>query len=88
MRSGHISGSINVPFTELIDQGCMKNGAELREILAAKGLDLNKQALHSCNSGVTACIVQLAWKLSGGGHSVVYDGSWSEYVSPYSLYDV
>ena len=35
--------------------------------------------MHSCGSGVTACVVELAWSISGGDKSAVYDGSWAEY---------
>jgi len=35
--------------------------------------------VHTCGSGVTACIVQLAWDIKGGAESFIYDGSWAEY---------
>ena len=87
MRAGNITGSINTPFAMLIDSetGCMKSDEELQQILSSQGVDLGKKTVHSCGSGVTACIVQLACDLCGAGQSAIYDGSWSEYVST-SLY--
>ena len=34
MRAGHISGSVNLPFSKFVDQetGCLRSDAELREI--------------------------------------------------------
>ena len=82
LRKGNITGSLNVPFESLIDNGIMKERDELRKIFADYGIDLNKETVHSCNSGNTACIVDLAWKIAGGNSkSAIYDGSWQEYVS-------
>ena len=83
MRAGNITGSINSPYSALVDKetGCLKSDDELREVFAKQGVALSgKNTLHSCGSGVTACIVELAWNISGGGaNSAIYDGSWSEY---------
>ena len=83
MRAGHISGSKNVPYSDLVDKetGCLKSEDELKQVFASKGIDLDKSTVHSCGSGVTACIVELAYSISGGSKSAIYDGSWSEYVS-------
>lgn len=32
LRKGHITGSINVPYSELIDHGCLKSAEDLKEI--------------------------------------------------------
>ena len=68
MRAGNITGSINVPYSSLIDAetGCLKSDAELRQVFDQSGVDLNKQTVHSCGSGVTACIVQLAHEVCEG----------------------
>ena len=82
VRASHITGSINVPYSTYVDAetGCLKNDDELKKIFISKGLDLNKNMVASCGSGVTACIADLAWKICGGTSSAVYDGSWAEYV--------
>ena len=43
-HSGHISGSKNVSFLDLVDQstGCLKSDSELRELFARQGVDLSK----------------------------------------------
>jgi thiosulfate/3-mercaptopyruvate sulfurtransferase len=75
MRSGHIPGSINVPFTELQRDGKYKSEEELKEIL-----NLNDQPLlFTCGSGITACIVLLACELISDNPKAVYDGSWTEW---------
>lgn len=77
MRSGHIPGSINVPFTELQQDGKFKPKEELKEIL-----NLNEQPLFfTCGSGITACIVLLATELISDNPKAVYDGSWTEWGS-------
>jgi thiosulfate/3-mercaptopyruvate sulfurtransferase len=77
MRSGHIPGSMNVPFTELQRDGKYKSEAELIEIL-----NLNNQPLlFTCGSGITACIVLLACELISDNPKAVYDGSWTEWGS-------
>jgi thiosulfate/3-mercaptopyruvate sulfurtransferase len=77
LRSGHIPGSINVPFTELQKDGKYKSTAELTEILK-----LNDQPLlFTCGSGITACIVLLACELISDNPKAVYDGSWTEWGS-------
>lgn len=75
MRSGHIPGSLNVPFTELQQNGKFKPAEELEEILK-----LNDQPLYfTCGSGITACIVLLACELISNNPKAVYDGSWTEW---------
>jgi len=75
LRSGHIPGSINVPFTELQQDGKFKPTEELKEILK-----LNDQPLFfTCGSGITACIVLLACELVSDNPKAVYDGSWTEW---------
>lgn len=75
MRSGHIPGSINIPFTELQRDGKYKSPAELTEILK-----LNDQPLvFTCGSGITACIVLLACELISNNPKAIYDGSWTEW---------
>ena len=68
MRAGNITGSLNTPYSELIDPftGCLKSNEDLKKVFDARGVDLSKKTVHSCGSGVTACIVELAWTISGG----------------------
>jgi thiosulfate/3-mercaptopyruvate sulfurtransferase len=80
LRSGHIPGSINVPFGTLLNaDGTMKAPAELKAVFEAAGVDLAKPAITSCGSGVTAAILSLALERIGHRNHALYDGSWSEW---------
>ncbi len=79
LRSGHMPGALNVPYTLLLQQnGLFKPVDELREIFSQTGLAGDTRIITSCGSGVTACIVSFALHLTGM-ESLVYDGSWSEW---------
>lgn len=83
MRSGHISGSKNLPFNELVDAetGCLKSDKELSKIFIEKNIDTTLPTINSCGSGVTACILDLGLNVMGAPKSSIYDGSWTEYGS-------
>lgn len=80
MRSGHIPGSANLPYTDLLaaDQTLLPPDA-LRARLAASGVDGSRPVVTSCGSGVTATILTLAMTLAGLPRGAVYDGSWTEW---------
>lgn len=80
LRSGHIPGSKNVPFGSLMNSdGTMKDVDGLRAVFAAADVDLDKPAITTCGSGVTACILALAMERLGKNDWSVYDGSWAEW---------
>jgi len=80
MRSGHIPGARNVPYTSLLNpDGTMKPPAELRQLFVDAGLDPAAPVTSSCGSGVTACALVHALHLLGNDATAVYDGSWSEW---------
>jgi thiosulfate/3-mercaptopyruvate sulfurtransferase len=80
LRSGHIPGSRNLPYTDLLtDQGTMKDEAGLRAAFDAAGVDLSRPAITTCGSGVTACVIALAMQRLGKTDWAVYDGSWAEW---------
>jgi thiosulfate/3-mercaptopyruvate sulfurtransferase len=79
IRSGHMPGSISVPFPELADEGRMKSAEELRALFSAKGVDLARPITTSCGSGVTAAVISLALEIAGAKETSLYDGSWAEY---------
>jgi thiosulfate/3-mercaptopyruvate sulfurtransferase len=80
MRSGHIPGSANLPYTELLgpDQTLLPPDA-LRARLAAAGVDGTRPVVTTCGSGVTATILTLAMVRAGLPEGAVYDGSWTEW---------
>ena len=79
LRSGHIPGSFNLPFGELIEAGRLKSPEQLEARFEASGVDLNKPITTNCGSGLTAAILALALARLGRWDTPVYDGSWSEW---------
>lgn len=80
LASGHIPGSINVPYTALYNaDGTFKSAAELRAVFTSAGVDLSRPVVTSCGSGVTACVVAFGMHLIGKEDVALYDGSWAEW---------
>lgn len=80
LRAGHIPGSKNVHYRSLLNEdGTMKDAEGLRATLAAAGVDLDKPAITTCGSGVTAAILNLALERIGKTDHALYDGSWVEW---------
>lgn len=80
LRSGHIPGSRNVPFGDLLKaDSTLKDPEACRAVFEAAGVDLDKPVITSCGSGVTAAILALALERLGHSQWSVYDGSWSEW---------
>ena len=80
LRPGHIPGSKNVCFKELLNADqTMKNPVEIRQIFEAAGVDFNKPAITTCGSGVTAAVLSLGLERIGKTDHSLYDGSWSEW---------
>ncbi|MCB9957506.1 MAG: 3-mercaptopyruvate sulfurtransferase [Rhodospirillaceae bacterium] len=79
-RRGHIPGSLNLHYEDLMTpERTFKSPDELRQVIAAAGVDLSGPIVATCGSGVTACILSLALTLVGRPESTVYDGSWAEW---------
>jgi thiosulfate/3-mercaptopyruvate sulfurtransferase len=80
VRGGHIPGSRNLPYAQLVDDsGLLRSESELRAIVAAAGIDANQPLIASCGSGVTACSLLLALHVLGVTDIALYDGSWTEW---------
>lgn len=80
VRSGHIPGSFNVHYAQLLNaDGTMKSPATLKAVFEAAGVAANRPVAASCGSGVTACILALALYELGYPDVPVYDGSWAEW---------
>ena len=78
VKSGRVPGSYNVPASELLVDGRMKEPEAIRAAFAAAGVDLARPIVASCGSGVNATILTLALDTLGI-RSAVYDGSWTEW---------
>lgn len=80
VRSGHIPGSLNLPFTELVtSDGTVLPPERLHARLEAAGLDLRRPVVATCGSATSACSLVLALALLGHERVAVYDGSWTEW---------
>ena len=81
LRSGHIPGSLSVPYNQLFDAstGAMKSLEELRAVFVGAGVKLEAPIVTSCGSGVSALVLTLALYRLGVRGSALYDGSWTEW---------
>jgi thiosulfate/3-mercaptopyruvate sulfurtransferase len=79
--AGHIPGAVNLPWTGNIDPatGRFLSADVLRERYerALRG----RAAIAQCGSGTTACHDIFAMRLAGLPDPVLYEGSWSDWVS-------
>ncbi|HSC19536.1 MAG TPA: 3-mercaptopyruvate sulfurtransferase [Rhizomicrobium sp.] len=80
VQPGHIPGSANVHYAELIEpDGTMKSNRDLGEIFAVHRVDLARPVVTTCGSGITAAIDLLALCVLGAKDVALYDGSWAEW---------
>jgi len=81
VRSGSIPNSFCLPYKEIINKdNTFKNLTEISKKFDQL-IDLkNSNMVFSCGSGVTACVLALAYSLVNNKYSpTIYDGSWAEY---------
>ena len=82
LRSGCIKNSFFIPFNYCLnDDKTFKNKDQLKEIFKTS-IEILKQnkIVFSCGSGVTACVLALAYSLINDKYlPCIYDGSWAEY---------
>ena len=81
LRSGHIPGSTCLHYPRLIDPetGEFLPAGELEAAFEDCGVDLDRPAVGTCGSGVSACVLALGLHLLGHEDYAVYDGSWTEW---------
>jgi thiosulfate/3-mercaptopyruvate sulfurtransferase len=84
LRSGRIPGSLNLPFTELLDTTTqtLRDKDSLRGRFEAAGVDMRKPVVTTCGSGITAAVLALGLHLAGHRDVSLYDGSWAEWGLP------
>jgi thiosulfate/3-mercaptopyruvate sulfurtransferase len=81
LRGGHMPGALNVPFTEIVENGRLAAPEKIAAAFAKGGVDTDKPMITSCGSGVTAVVLALGLDAIGKKMPRVYDGSWTEWAS-------
>ena len=82
LRSGSIKDSFCIPFNECLNKDkTFKNKKDLKIIFRTCLKNIKEENIvFSCGSGVTACVLALAYSLINDRyHPCIYDGSWAEY---------
>lgn len=81
LRGGHIPGSTCLHYPKLTDPetGEFLPAGELEAAFEDCGVDLDRPAVGTCGSGVSACVLALGLHLLGHEDYAVYDGSWTEW---------
>lgn len=79
LKSGHMPGARNAPWTEMVADGALAETGRLRGAFEAAGVDLAAPIITTCGSGVSASLLALALAELGRPDVAVYDGSWSEW---------
>jgi len=79
VRSGHIPGSKNIFWGNLInDKGTVVSKKKIKNLFNKFHIK-NKKIITSCGSGITACILSLSLLHGLKIKTSVYDGSWTEW---------
>ena len=82
LKSGSIKNSFCIPFDHCLNEDkTFKKKEDLKMIFKTCLENINeKNVVFSCGSGVTACVLALAYsQINDKYHPCIYDGSWAEY---------
>lgn len=82
LSSGHMPGSVSLPFVELLDPETrtLLPASELRKVFESKGIDPTRPVISTCGSGVTAGVIDIALEQAdyiAPENKRIYDGSWT-----------
>ncbi len=81
LPSGHMPGALNVPYSEIVEDGRLVEADRIAAAFAKAGVDTDKPIVTSCGSGVTAAILWLGLDAIGKPPKSLYDGSWTDWAS-------
>jgi len=80
LKSGHIPGSENIPFDQVLHAAYFRSNEEIAPLYENKAFPTG-QNIFTCGSGITAAVLALGAYELGYKNIRVYDGSWSEWGS-------
>lgn len=80
-RPGHISGSSNLPYGRMLNDGLFADADILHEQLSDAGLLGEAKVITYCGGGIAATTTGFALKLFGKDDVAVYDGSMQDWAS-------
>lgn len=82
-RPGHIPGSANLPFVELLDEAdnTLRLPAELHSLFKARTALAGEVVVTYCGGGVASALGALALAVIGYGATLEYDGSLAEWTA-------
>jgi thiosulfate/3-mercaptopyruvate sulfurtransferase len=80
-KAGHVPGSINQPFNDLMnpEAGVIRPADQIAAAFNRAGVDRTRPIVTTCGSGVTAAFLSFCLYLVGVENAAVYDGSWAEW---------
>ncbi|MGI9657579.1 MAG: sulfurtransferase [Gaiellaceae bacterium] len=80
-RPGHIPGSVNVPYSALVDPKthAFLSSEELKRVFDDEGVSTAMPTVAYCGGAIAACSAALALELIGFDDVAVYDGSLREW---------
>ena len=80
LPSGHIPGSLNLPYARLLrPDGTLKRQADLEALFREAGIEADEPVVTTCGSGMSAALLLFALVLTGRRDVALYDGSWAEW---------
>jgi thiosulfate/3-mercaptopyruvate sulfurtransferase len=80
LKSGHIPGSINAPWSSWLQPDkTLLSKTDLQARCQTLGLNWEASTVTTCGSGITACVGALALYELGNPDVAVYDGAWAEW---------
>jgi thiosulfate/3-mercaptopyruvate sulfurtransferase len=79
VASGHMPGSLNLPASDLVENGALASNEKIEQAVKKAGIDLAKPVITSCGSGVSAAVLWFALDSIGKPPKALYDGSWTDW---------